>query len=87
MENQDTAMPLSHVKDGSSVVSKKEIEEIADAWMEWELKTRAALGDDSEMTLTEIANCTGFALRDIIEIYNTAIEKAKIAWTTSTTKN
>lgn len=68
-------------KTGNTSMSKAEVWALGDALMEYHLKQRCLLGDDSEMTLLEIAELSGIPYRDIMEVYNSAIEKAKLAWT------
>lgn len=62
-------------------MSKSEAWALGDALMEYHLKQRCLLGDDSEMTFMEMSELSGIPVCDIIEVYNSAMKKAKRAWT------
>lgn len=69
---------------GNTLSKKEEIWKLGDALMEFHLRERDMLGDESEMSLTEIAEITGVPVRDIIDTHNSAIAKLKSTWTKTT---
>lgn len=84
MESKYTSIHHSPKVTGNTLSKKEEIWKLGDALMEFHLRERDMLGDESEMSPTEIAEITGVPVRDIIETYNSAISKLESIWTKTT---
>lgn len=82
MGNGITDTPASLTTRGNFKLSNAYIEEMANAFLEWELATRAAIGCRDSLSNYEIANLTGLRVRDTMEISNRALNKIREAWKT-----
>jgi hypothetical protein len=53
---------------------------LAEALMEYHLAHKDLLGDDEEMNFMDMSELIGVPVCDIVEVYETAIQKCKVLW-------